>query len=113
MTHFPKLLLLLLAVATFAIGCSDTKPAEQPKAVQQTKPAEEIRTVEWWQQPENEAARQAKVAECLRMPNPEEARKDQNCVNAAIANTFGTIGSGFEPVRQPTFHWLEQPAGSK
>jgi len=29
MPHFPKLLLLLLAVAAFAIGgCSDTKPAE-------------------------------------------------------------------------------------
>jgi len=37
MTHFPKLLLLLLAVATFAIGCSDTK-GQQAQYPQKNKP---------------------------------------------------------------------------
>jgi len=100
MTHPPKLLLLLLAVTMLAIGgCSDTKPAEQPKAVQQPKPAE-IRTVEWWRQPANEAAREAKIAECRKLPNP---REDQNCANAGDAMALGNIGEGFAPVKEPTY----------
>jgi len=69
MPHFPKLLLLLFAITVFTVGCSDTKPAEQPKAAQETKPVEEVRTVEWYRQLENRAAMLAKADECLNHPN--------------------------------------------
>jgi hypothetical protein len=85
MTHFPKLLLLLFAVTVFTVGSSDTKAAE------------EVKTVEWWQLPENKVAMTAKVEECLKRPNPKD---DQNCINAATA---AALGGWVAPVRQPPY----------
>lgn len=45
--------------------------------------AEETRTVEWYLQPENKVAWQAKLEECRN--NPGELEKTSNCINARQA----------------------------
>jgi hypothetical protein len=109
MTHFPKLLLLLFVVTVLTVGCSDTKPAEQPKtAAQETKPAEEVRTVEWWQQPENEATLEAKFEECRHFIYEQQSIDCKVAVHAYM--TRRTI----EEIREPTFRGFSvEPPDSK
>lgn len=51
MNHLAKLVLLLLA-ATFFVGCSETKPVE------------EIRSIEWYSQPENREFAHERAKQC-------------------------------------------------
>lgn len=63
--------------------------------------AEETRTVEWYLQPENKAAWEAKLEECR--SNPGELEKTPNCINARKAYDQNFRGGEFKPTREPTF----------
>ena len=65
------------------------------------KETEEVKPVSWYQDPANEAALNAKLAQCKE--NPGELRDTPNCINArkAFQNIFK--GGKFEKVKEPRF----------
>lgn len=65
------------------------------------KKVEGVESVSWHQAPTNEAALNAKLAQCKE--NPGELRDTPNCIDArkAFQNIFK--GGRFEKVKEPTF----------
>lgn len=63
--------------------------------------AEETRTAEWYLQPENKPAWEAKLEECRN--NPGELEKAPNCINARQAFDQNFRGGEFKSTREPTF----------
>ena len=64
--------------------------------------SEETRTVEWYLQPENKAAWDAKLAECRN--NPGELGNSPNCVNARKAFDRQFLrGGDRKPTVEPEF----------
>ena len=85
-----KIPILCLIVAAFALSACDS--------------AEETRTVEWYLQPGNKAAWDAKLAECKN--NPGELGNTPNCVNARKAadrQFLRGTGEPSKPTKEPEF----------
>jgi hypothetical protein len=76
MKYLTKLLLLLLATTLFA-GCIAEKK-EEP-----------VRSIEWYRQPENKAAMDAKVEECKRLHEAGQKYNKEECSKAATARALG------------------------
>lgn len=62
---------------------------------------EETKTVEWYLQPENTAALEAKRKECK--DNPGELANTPNCQNSKAAKQAQFKGGTFEKVKEPTY----------
>ena len=80
-----RLLLLAGFLALALTGCDDEK----------------TKTVEWYLQPENKPALDAKLAECRN--NPGELKKTPNCVNARKAAERKFMGGKYDKVKEPEF----------
>lgn len=64
--------------------------------------SEETRTIEWYLQPENKPAWEAKLEECRN--NPGELGDTPNCINARKAFDRNFLrGGSFAPTKEPTF----------
>ena len=63
--------------------------------------SEETRTVEWYLQPENKVAWEAKLEQCKN--NPGELGKTPNCINARKAFEQNFMRGEFKPSKDPTY----------